>query len=174
MANHIVQKISQVTDAEGRTQTEQVTIFKKVSSEPDFVKMYLQHAAYLRHLRGRERDVLGELLIRMDYNNNVSLPAGVREDICRSLGMYKKDSGGNCGIWAKATDDNGNKLLSVSSLNVSLAGLCKKNVIARSGRGVYTVNPELFGKGRWQDIQQIRSVTKIQFGSVEQKRLGNG
>lgn len=171
MANHIVQKISTTTDSEGRTQMQQVTIVRKTGSEPDFVKMYLKFATHLRFLTARERDVLGELLIRMDYNNNVSVPNGIREDICRSLKMFKKKDGGNCKNGLSHLDDFGSPLLSIGGLNVVLNKLCKHQVISRLSKGVYTINPQLFGKGKWMDIQQIRTETRERFSTWEQKEL---
>jgi hypothetical protein len=162
MGHNIIQRTIQRTDADGKTYFEQTTIAQKKGSEPSFVKMYLEFAAHLRFLNARERDVLSELLLRMEYDNRVFLPGGVREEICRSLDLYKRHKVDKwSGEVEEMFDSSGNRIPSVSALNVFLRALVKHKVIEKIGSSVYFVNPELFGKGSWKDISEIRLKSTI-------------
>lgn len=172
MADQIISKIHQVTDADGRTHIEQVTVFKKKGNEPAFVKMYLEFAAHLRFLNARERDVLSELLIRMDYENKVSIPGAVRKEICRSIELYRRHKVDRwSGKEEYAFDEQGRRLPSVNALNGHIKKLADHNVISRLGPGLYLVNPQLFGKGKWLDIQEIRVSTAKSFEDLRKSAL---
>jgi hypothetical protein len=118
--------INEITVVNGNTYT----------SEPAFVKLYLQDILYLNSLPLGLMNIMLSILRRMDYNNRIGLFKAVKSDI--------------------AKENN----LSVSSVNKYITILSDSKLIIRdvlySERGFYYVNPAYFGKGHWQDIKRLR------------------
>lgn len=168
----------------GKVEKSETTTFKKETKEDDFVKMYLQELALLTGLQAKEKDVLNELLKRMGYNNQVVLSTGVKEQICRSLGIMKKPRTDRFTGEMEFinVDSDGNVLPSTNALNVMISRICKLEVIKKVGKGIYEVNPRLFGKGTWDGIRKIRKTItwskegrqeETAFHKIVNKRLGN-
>jgi hypothetical protein len=106
----------------------------KVDDEPNYVKLYLEDICQLNELPKTSSKLLNELLKLMDYKNRVLLPSGIKKEIANNLS------------------------LSVGTLNNDITKLIKKGIIKRESTGVYLLNPHYFGKGKWQDIKEIRAV----------------
>ncbi len=104
----------------------------QVGKEPSFVKLYLKDLTHLRELPAWVSGVLYELLKKMDYNNEIILNSTVKSRIANDLDVVSK------------TIDN------------ALGKLVQKNILLRQDKGIYLANPYLFGKGLWEDIEEIR------------------
>jgi len=115
-------------ETEERTEIRNV----RVDIEPNFVKLYIQDMCLLNEIPKQNSTVLTELLLHVNYANEIMLPQGLKERIVDTLKISK------------------------GSLDNSLSLLVKKGLLQRLGRGVYKLNPYLFGKGKWQDIKEIR------------------
>jgi hypothetical protein len=171
-------------DAEGNVEKKEITSYKKETKEDDFVKMYVNELAMLRGIQAKEKDVLNELLRRMGYDNKVALPVGVKEDICNDLNIKRrhKVDQKTGEVDFSNLDEKGDPKPSVNALNVMLTRLCTAEVIKKVGKGVYEVNPKLFGKGTWSGVKTIRQKTIwdkegkktiTAFDKIVNQRLGN-
>ena len=45
----------------------------------------------------------------------------------------------------------------MGTLDNALSKLVKSEIIARESKGVYKLNPYIFGRGSWQNIKEIRA-----------------
>jgi predicted transcriptional regulator len=128
---------------------------RKVSREPDFIKLYLNNIMLLNSVPQQKTDVLYLLLTRMNYKNEIVLVSGIKKEMAEEL---------NC---------------SLATIDKSLSLLVDKGVLKRKDRGIYIANPHLFGRGQWTEIEQLRlsleftkNYTKIG-GFVKKKEIEN-
>ncbi len=128
---------------------------RKVSREPDFIKLYLNNIMLLNSVPQQKTDVLYLLLTRMNYKNEIVLVSGIKKEMAEEL---------NC---------------SLATIDKSLSLLVDKGVLKRKDRGIYIANPHLFGRGQWTEIEQLRlqleftkDYTKIG-GFVKRKEMDN-
>lgn len=103
-----------------------------ISSEPNFIKLYLDDILYLSDLPKGLNSVLYNLLKRMGYGNQIIVNISVKRQIATELN------------------------LAVATINNTITKLVKGDILIREDVGMYTVNPHLFGKGQWKDIARLR------------------
>lgn len=103
-----------------------------IEQEPAFIKLYLADICKLEGIKAKGNEILLKLLEHTNYNNEILLPKAIRERIENQLNLPK------------------------NVLNNHLSALCKKEILMRLGTGLYLLNPELFGRGSWKDIKEIR------------------
>lgn len=50
--------------------------------------------------------------------------------------------------------------ISINTLNMGISNLKKKGILipVRGAKGLYIVDPELFARGKWEDIKNLRLV----------------
>ena len=106
--------------------------------EPNYIKLYLQDVLYLTDMPGRYSGLLMALLKRVSYAGSedglcVPLLPRTKRIICQELG------------WK-----------GVQTLDNALRALVKGDILFRVDRGLYRLNPYLFGRGEWQDISRLR------------------
>ena len=125
-----VEKIDVNSDGEieRRIQTN-VSAFEK---EPPYVKVYLEDLGRLRGLDPSEQKLVNELVFNMGYNNIVPSYKPVKEMIAKKIGV------------------------SLSTVNNSIQNLYKKGILIRQARGFYLMDPNIFGRGSWKDVKNIR------------------
>ena len=104
-----------------------------VSSEPAFVKLYLDGIQAIYKLSSSNHSVLNELLKLTSYGGEIILNASVKKRICAFLDT------------------------SIGTFDNALLALKKADIIAQKDRGCYMVNPELFGKGAWSEVYKDRA-----------------
>lgn len=118
------------------------------SSEPDFIKLYLDDIMYLSDMPKKHSKILMKLLNYATYADKkgmrLYLNAELKKDIAEELG-YK----------------------SVQVLNNAIADLNKGKVLIRTGAGTYNLNPYFFGKGDWKDISKLR--LEINYDEIQGK-----
>lgn len=122
----------EIVDQNGHTITKTSEKTKYVSREPDYIKLYLDNILYLKDLPKGMNTVLYGLLKRMGYDNQLVLNAALKRQIAEEIGM------------------------TVKSIDNSIAKFVKGEILLRKDRGLYTVNPHLFGRGEWRNISEIR------------------
>jgi hypothetical protein len=110
--------------------TEQVV---RIPAEPPYVKLYLEDLGRLLDLPAGPRDILYSLARKMDYDGLISLTAAGRQRIADAHG------------------------LKIQTLNNYLSTLVKRDVLKLIGRGEFEMNPQLFAKGDWREIQRRRA-----------------
>lgn len=113
-----------------------------VPSEPPYVKVFCQDISKLHNLPKQVCNVLWALFRRMQYDNTVLLPNAEKRAICEEIGLYKRGLN--------------ESEVSVNSLDIYLNKMARKGMITRVGTGKYIMNPFLFGKGGWTNINNIR------------------
>lgn len=106
--------------------------------EPPYIKLYLNDLMFVSDMPKHYTNLVFSLLKRVSYAGDedgmcVTLVPRTKKAICQELG------------WAKT-----------SSLDNALQRLLKGKILFRVDRGIYRLNPYLFGKGDWQDIARIR------------------
>lgn len=106
--------------------------------EPRFVKLYLDDIIYMSDMPARYSAVLHELLKHVSY-------AGDKDGLCIVLIPRIKRNICDALSWKKT-----------ASLDNALTVLTKKHILYRIDKGMYRLNPYLFGKGDWQDISRLR------------------
>lgn len=116
----------------GEVKREIESISYPFTSEEGYIKLYLKHACYLQGLQHSEHSILYELFQFMNYHNEVPLLKKYKKDILRDTG------------------------LSMNTLNQALTQMVAKKILFRIQRGLYKVNPYLFGKGSWKNIKKLR------------------
>jgi hypothetical protein len=113
------------------TETQQSQTFL-VDREPDFVKLYVDDVIRLKDLPPASSKVLHAFLRTMGFNNLVPAYSPIKKLMAKEL------------------------KITMNTLNKSIDNLYKKDIFIRIDRGLYMVDPNLFGKGRWGDIKDIR------------------
>ncbi|MEX0598449.1 MAG: hypothetical protein WD512_18350 [Candidatus Paceibacterota bacterium] len=105
------------------------TTSKHVPQEPPYIKLYLDDIAVLHNLPKGSSSLLHELLRQVNYEGLINLNSSVKRKIKEAL-HYKN----------------------AQSVDNGLGKLCKEGLLRSVDRGVYEVNPHLFGKGDWATI----------------------
>ncbi len=129
---------TEVDHETGETLKETVNETLRFSEEPQFVKLYLQDILYLSDMPKRYDKVLYELIKRAQWAN-------------ADQGMTITLSSGSKRLIAKTLKLNG-----ISLISNALTDFVKAKILKRIETGVYALNPNLFGKGDWQDIAKLR------------------
>ena len=111
--------------------------------EPEYIKMYVSDVARLNDVPAGMNEILMALISQMGYNNIIPALKPIKQAICNNLGI------------------------SMNYLNKAIQTFYEKGLFIRVARGIYMADPELFARGKWEDIKQLRLV-------VEYKDDGKG
>lgn len=146
MKNVVYEQITESVDVQtGETFQLSSTKKYKVETEPEYIKMYIRDIARLRDVpKGMDR-ILLTLVRNMGYNNLIPAYMPIKKMIAHDLGI------------------------SVSYLNNAIDIFHKKGILIRIARGMYIADPELFAKGKWEDIKKLRLV--IEYNQNGTKKL---
>ncbi len=139
-----------VVDYENGTVIEQEFIHKR-GAEPPFIKLYLDCLCDFKGLSKSLNPILLEFLKYMTYANTsdpnggqiIYLNAALKKNIAIATGK------------------------TVKRVEQAITDFVKTGVFARIATGTYQVNAELFGKGDWKDIKNIRATFDFAKGTVE-------
>lgn len=113
------------------TKSTEVSAFEK---EPPYVKIYLEDIGNLNGLNNSEKKVMYEMICSMGYKNIVPAYKPVKQMMADKLGMP------------------------YNTLDKSIKEMVKKGILIRKARGLYIMDPSLFGRGSWNDIKNIRMI----------------
>lgn len=127
--NHIVETVSLDVESGEVIQETQTSIYT-LDREPDFVKLYVDDIRHLYNISNT--DILLAFVRKMNYDNEIALNASIKRDISNALGT------------------------TVSNIDKMISKYVQKDILIRKDRGLFLVNPYLFGRGKWQDIRKIR------------------
>ena len=105
-----------------------------IEKEPRYVKLYLDDIGKLNGLNNSEQKLVNELVFNMGYNNIVPSYKPVKEIIAAKLNMK------------------------YNTLEKCIKNLYKKGILIRKARGLYLMDPKIFGRGTWNNVQKIRMV----------------
>lgn len=131
---NVVKESSTITidGATGEIQQISKTQQYAVETEPAFIKLYLNDIMRLKELPPSTSNVLHAILGYMNYQNEIILIGYNKQAICSKMN------------------------LPMNTLNKAIDNLYKANILIRVAPSCYIVDPELFGKGSWKDIKNIR------------------
>jgi hypothetical protein len=116
-----------------KTSRTEISMFE---SEPPYVKLYLNDIGRLNGLNNSEQKILNELVCNMGYSNIVPSYKPVKLLIAERLNMP------------------------YNTLDGGIKALFRKGILIRQARGFYIMDPNLFGRGSWNDIKKIRMVVE--------------
>lgn len=103
-----------------------------VAREPDYIKLYIDDLIKLNDLPKSTNDILYNILKRMNYDNEIVLVSHNKAKIAKELGIK------------------------LNTIDQNLMKLTNKGILTRVARGVYIANPYIFGRGKWEDIRELR------------------
>lgn len=101
-------------------------------SEPPYIKMYIKDVVRLKELPKGSSKVLFQLLSRMGYNNTIATYKPFKKLIASDLG------------------------LSLSYVEDCISMFIKAGLLIRVDRGMYMADSNLFARGSWRDIKELR------------------
>jgi len=145
MRKKIIQEVTKTTtDQNGKFLSESKRTTGYANREPDYVKLYLQDLLRLKDIPKTSNSILLSILKRLSYDSNeIILISHVKNLIAKELEI------------------------SVVTISKAIEAFTDKSILLRKGRGVYLVNPYLFGRGKWEEIEKIRlSVTYSEEGKM--------
>lgn len=129
----VKQEMTQIKNSEtGEVIETSVTQTVKLDQEPSFIKLYTKDMCKLNDVPKSANSVLNALLEHTNYRNEIVLASHTKDRICDNLKIKKP------------------------SLDNAILKLVKSELIVRVGRGVFSLNPYVFGKGKWQDIKELQ------------------
>lgn len=105
-----------------------------VDKEPDYIKMYIDDITRINDLPKGLSPILLELIKQMGYNNVIPAYKPIKLMVAERLGV------------------------SLNYLNTAIRVFHEKGLIIRVHRGIYMADPNLFARGKWEDIKNLRLV----------------
>lgn len=139
------QRVEQHLDVEtGQIIKEVTNSTRMVPKEPPHVKIYLDDIASLNSLPASCSRLLYVLITSMGYNNMVPMLKPFKEMLCSKLDMK------------------------INTLEHLVSQLNEAGVMHKFGRGLYILDPHLFAKGKWENIEQLRLI--IEYDPITGKR----
>lgn len=108
----------------------------KATKEPEHVKIYPPAIAPINSLIASHRRVLYAILSEASSAENgmrVAITSGAKRLMCQKHGIGSPQTIAN-----------------------ALSKMVKARILIRIETGIYMLNPFLFGKGRWRDIEKLR------------------
>jgi len=140
----------------GEIVSDESTVVSRQPSTPDFTMVFSRDLGYLKNITSGASKLLFGLIQIVDRNNELTLNKARKKQIAQNTGL--KESG----------------------IDVLLKQLKDKDVIISLDRGIYQLNPYLFGKGSWKNIRKMRMTLEYDFNkntksiSVETEHLDDG
>jgi hypothetical protein len=105
---------------------------RQIEREPDYVKIYLKDIIRIKDLPSGMEKVLLSFIKCMSYTNIILTYLPVKKIIAAELDI------------------------SISYVNKCIDSFIKADIFLKMDRGIYLVDPELFGRGKWENIEKIR------------------
>lgn len=132
--------------AESHSRTEHA----RMPQEPPFIKLYLDCLAKFKDVQISFNPILAEMLKRASYADEEIENGGFVLYLNKQL---KTVIANKCKV-------------SLNRVEHALTEFVKKGYMYRIGVGSYQFNTEIFGKGSWSDIYNIRTIqAKFDFGA---------
>lgn len=104
----------------------------RVEREPDYIKLYVKDLVRFMDVPAGMDKILLAFLSNMGYNNVIPTYMPLKKMISKELNV------------------------SISYINKAVDMFHKSGIFIRYDRGLYIADPELFGRGKWEDIKELR------------------
>lgn len=106
----------------------------QVESEPDYVKLYIQDIGRLKNFTSAQNKILLAFMRYVGYKNVIPAYKPIKMLIAKELNI------------------------SIETVNKAVTEFKKKGIFIPIARGIYIADPELFGRGKWADIKNLRLI----------------
>ncbi len=116
-----------------------------IDREPDYVKLYIDDIARLKDIPSGMSKILFEIIKGINYNGIVMAYKPIKQIMCNNMGI------------------------SMNYLNKCIDTFHKQGILIRYARGVYIADPNLFAKGSWNNIKNLRLI--IEYHNDGTKKL---
>lgn len=124
--------VTQTVDENGEFVEKKSSQVFAMEREPDYVKLYIDDIMRLNDLPRSSSNILLAIVRRMSYANDIALYAPIKREIEAELGIKEV------------------------TLKKAIDLFMENSILFRKARGLYTINPYFFGKGKWEDIKKVR------------------
>lgn len=125
--------------------------------EPDFIKLYVDCLCDFKGISKSLNPILLGLIKHMSYASVKDTTGG---QILYLNAALKRNVAENCEV-------------SVKRVEQAITDFVRSGIFARIATATYQVNPEMFGKGTWKDIKNIRAKFDFKEGTVEAEIIRN-
>jgi predicted transcriptional regulator len=133
MAKTMYQQEVIVTDVEnGDTRAMKETTVVRLPSEPPFIKMYIDDLSHFIGLKDRHKEIVFELIKKLDFEGMITLTPRSRQAISERL---------------KISDQ---------SFRNYLSEVVKTGLLKRISHNEFLVNPHYFARGDWNSVYDRR------------------
>ncbi len=119
-------------DSDGCITEHERTKVIQFPTEPPFIKLYISDLTAILGLPNGAKDLLHALLMKMDYENMITLTSRSKKEIAERIGIK------------------------IQTFDNYLKKLTEVDVLRRIARGEYKVNPNIFARGDWVKITKHR------------------
>lgn len=162
---------SRVVDQAGEILEESSVQETRVPGEPHFIKIYLKDICYLNGMSEIDSSVLFELLKYTKWGSNeIIINANIRKEICQRLYLQKvgREKPKPKVEESKAADSEKKKrprlenAMQPNTLTKAIKRLKDADILHEKAVNTYIVNPYLFGRGAWTDVEKVR--LSIEYG----------
>lgn len=138
---NLLTKEKVINDISGEVKENTLQQSIQVTQEPQFVKLYIADLMLVNDLPTKSSGVLWELMKNTTYENKIVLNSSIKKDICKRLNIK------------------------MPTLNNTLSSFVKKEILFRIDTGLYSPNPYLFARGKWEDINKLRMIVDYSNGN---------
>jgi hypothetical protein len=121
-----------VRDEEGNMKEEISLRNHLIPQEDGFVKLYIKDIGRIMGITKTQGTILFHLLKSMSYGNIIPMFMAVKKEISNQTG------------------------LNINTINKAVQEFSNMGLLIRKDRGLYIADPELFGKGKFRDIEKLR------------------
>jgi predicted transcriptional regulator len=151
MAKTLFESETIVHDVEsGKTLATKETREVRLPAEPPFIKMYIDDLSHFIGLKDRHKDVVFELLQKLDFQGMVTLAPRSRTVIAENLGI------------------------SSQCFRNYLSEVVKTGLFERVSHNEFQVNPYYFAKGDWPSVYNRRKDFVMEIKYTEKGRQITG
>ena len=145
MKNIVYEHTDIVTDKNGEVKEYKQTRTVKIPKEEPYIKLYIRHINYLNNLPKGMDNITYEVIKRTNYENEIIINSEIKRRIAKKLGK------------------------TFNTINQYITKLVQHDILIRTGKGVYILNPLFYGKGKWKDILELREKLEISITYEEEK-----
>lgn len=137
MKRKVFEKIEKHLREDGSVSHEYSTCIYSKTKEPDYIKLYIDGIDVFNSMTKTTSSILMHILKTMTYANT-------------DMGQVVEITAWRKKIIADSLD------IKINTIDKTLMDLVKSNILKKIGRGIYQVNPNIFGKGEWKNINSLR------------------
>ena len=133
-----IETTKEINNSTGEVVENVKTTQVKTQQEPNYIKLYIDHIAFIHKLPKSLPSVIFELLKLMNYEQQIILNSFVKNKIAENLNVTNQH------------------------IDNSISKLVKQKILIRIGAGTYNINSFIFGKGNWKNILENRRELKVE------------